>query len=73
MNKFSYDFKVFANEELESGTSSMNVSSTKTKLDFFSAVFTIFSIFFFDNISPVGLFGLQMKTMPFVGIFVKNF
>ena len=44
MNKFSYDFRVFTNDGLESGTSSMNVSSTNTRLDFFSAVFIIFVV-----------------------------
>ena len=73
MNKFSYDFRDFTRDGLESGTNSINVSSTNTKVDFFSASFIICYIFFFGKISSVGLFGLQIKIIPFVGMFFKNF
>ena len=63
----------FTSEEFESSTSSINVSSRNTNVEFFSAFFTIASIDFFDKSSPVGLFGLQKNIIPFVGILVKNF
>ena len=72
MNKFSYDFIFFTRDGFESGTSSINVSSTNTSVDFYCAVLTMCSIDFFDNNSPVGLFGLQTNTIPLEGILDKN-
>ena len=51
---------------------SIKHSSTNTKLDFFFAAEIIFVNCVFEIIVPVGLFGLQTKTHPFLGIFEIN-
>jgi len=62
MNKFSKFLICFITDSSFPGTSSINVSSTNTIVDFFFAATIIFSISFFGIKIPVGLFGLQIKT-----------
>ncbi len=56
----------------ESGTSSINDSSTKTIVDFFLAFLIISNNFPFESKIPVGLFGLQIKIQPFYGILIRK-
>ena len=59
-------------DSLESGTSSINDSSTNIIVDFFFPALIISCNFLFEIKFPVGLFGLQTKTHPFFGIIFKN-
>jgi len=72
INKFSKFLRCFIIDSSCSGTSSINVSSTKTIVDFFFAAEIIYSISLFWIKTPVGLFGLQIKIQPFLGIFIIN-
>ena len=59
-------------DSFEFGTISIKHSSTKTNVDSFFAVEIILRICFCESIVPVGLFGLQINTKPFFGIFEIN-
>ncbi len=67
-NRLSYFFTKLIMDWFDSGTNSIKHSSTNTILDFFFAADIIFVNCFFERIVPVGLFGLQTKTHPFLGI-----
>ena len=69
MKRFGNFLTCLIIDSFESGTSSINDSSTKTIVDFFFEVCIIFNNLPFESNSPVGLFGLQTKTHPFFGIF----